>query len=123
MIEEISKDDTGIILEVSSLDKILSSAEADEFSPYVLATRSVFSQMLYRILTQQDAMIIPKIAKNFGDITQSELDGLRYLQNEQFFLNISGVSNYSFVMQLTDRTDADYYGLTYAEDDRYARMR
>ena len=79
--------------------------------------------MLYRILTQQDAMIIPKIAKNFGDITQSELDGLRYLQNEQFFLNISGVSNYSFVMQLTDRTDADYYGLTYAEDDRYARMR
>lgn len=123
MIEEISKDNTGIILEVSSLDKILSSAEADEFSPYVLATRSVFSQMLYRILTQQDAMIIPKIAKNFGDITQSELDGLRYLQNEQFFLNISGVSNYSFVMQLTDRTDADYYGLTYAEDDRYARMR
>ena len=108
---------------LSSLDKILSSAEADEFSPYVLATRSVFSQMLYRILTQQDAMVIPKIAKNFGDITQSELDGLRYLQNEQFFLNISGVSNYSFVMQLTDRTDADYYGLTYAETDRYARMR
>ena len=68
-------------------------------------------------------MVSPKIAKSFGDITQSELDGLRYLQNEQFFLNISGVANYSFGMQLSDRQDIDYYGLPYAETARYARMR
>ncbi len=123
MIEEITKNDSGIILEVSSLDKILSSAESDDFSPYVLATRRVFAQMRNRILTQQEVMVIPKIAKSFGDITQSELDGLRYLQNEQFFLNISGVANYSFGMQLSDRQDIDYYGLPYAETARYARMR
>lgn len=123
MIDEVTKNDTGIIMEVSSLDKILSSAESNDLSPYVLATRRVFSSMRQRILTQQDVLVIPKIAKSFGDLTQSELEGLRYLQYGQYFLNVSGVANYTFEMQLTDRQDIDYYGLPYAETARYARMR
>lgn len=123
MIDEVTKNDTGIIMEVSSLDKILSSTESNDLSPYVLATRRVFSSMRQRILTQQDVLVIPKIAKSFGDLTQSELEALRYLQYGQYFLNISGVSNYTFEMQLTDRQDIDYYGLPYAETARYSKMR
>lgn len=123
MIDEVTKNDTGIIMEVSSLDKILSSTESNDLSPYVLATRRVFSSMRQRILTQQDVLVIPKIAKSFGDLTQSELEELRYLQYGQYFLNISGVANYTFEMQLTDRQDIDYFALPYAETARYSKMR
>lgn len=123
MIDEVTKNDTGIIMEVSSLDKILSSTESNDLSPYVLATRRVFSSMRQRILTQQDVLVIPKIAKSFGDLTQSELEALRYLQYGQYFLNISGVANYTFEMQLTDRQDIDYFALPYAETARYSKMR
>ena len=124
MIEEISKTDSAFILEISSLDKILSSAKLDDVSPYILATRSVFSQIRYRIFSQLDVMVIPKLAEALrGEMTPSELESLRYLQYGQFFLNIANVNNYSFEMQLSANEDIAYYNVPYAESARYHKLR
>ena len=49
-------------MEMSSLDNILLNANSTNAVDYVLATRSIFSMMTYRVFSQLGDLTIPRLA-------------------------------------------------------------
>lgn len=119
VIENVSRNHSAVILEMSSLDNILLNANSTHAIGYVLATRAIFSSMTYRIFSRLDDLTIPRLADALqGEMTASELSTLKYLRDGDFFLNIASVKNLVFNHTLGDRTS--YANFPYDEVSRYA---
>ena len=124
MIENISSNYAAVILEMSSLQDILISSNDTSGNDYVLATRKVFSATRYRLFSQLDELTIPLLSNALGgELTESELETLKYLPRGRFFLNIASVRNLIFEQQLSSSDDIDIWGMVYSEIDRYSSLR
>ena len=91
---------------------------------YTIATRQVFGSLRYRLFARVQDNTVGLLANSFdGEFTPSELNGLKYLRQGQFFLNIAGVKNLLFNQQLSDYNDVDGWGMRYSEEERYQMLR
>lgn len=123
MVSSISNNYAAVILEMSSLQRILISSQIETSDPYVLATRELFARVRYRLFSQVDVTTLKPLANALhGEMTPSELESLRHLQQNQFFLNIAGVKNIAFNLELSYQGDMVEYGLPYAEDVLYKHL-
>ena len=119
LIENVSSNYSAFIMEMSSLDNILLNANSTDAVDYVLATRTIFSMMTYRVFSQLGDLTIPRLADALqGEMTESELSSLKYLRDGDFFLNIASVKNLVFNHQLADNRSYGKY--PYDEHVRYA---
>ena len=123
-IQNITKNYAAIILEVSNLDGILLTNSMQSADDYTIATRQVFGSLRYRLFARVQDNTVGLLANSFdGEFTPSELNGLKYLRQGQFFLNIAGVKNLLFNQQLSDYNDVDGWGMRYSEEERYQMLR
>lgn len=123
MINNISSNYAAVIMEMSDLQNILMSSNTQTTDPYVLSTRKVFASFRYRIFSQVDELTLPLLSNALqGEMTPSELDGLKYLRRGSFFLNIASYKNLMFSQQLASIEDVDVFGMIYSEDERYASL-
>ena len=124
MINKISSNYAAVIMEMSDLQNILLSSNTTTADPYVLATRKVFASFRYRLFAQVDELTLPLLANALrGEMTPSELEGLKYLRRGNFFLNIASYKNLMFTQQLASYDDVDVWGMIYSEEERYASLK
>lgn len=123
MINKISSSYAAVIMEMSDLQNILLSSNTKTADPYILATRKVFASFRYRLFAQVDEVTLPLLANALqGEMTPSELEGLKYLRRGQFFLNIASYKNLMFSQQLASYDDVDVWGMVYSEEERYSSL-
>lgn len=124
-VKSISSNFGAVIMELASLESILSATNSTESDAYTLATRALFSAFRYRVFSQTDAITIPKLANTLqGELTESELQSLKMLGKGQFFLNIAnGGKNILFTNQLSNEHDVSVWNIPYSEQDRYRKLK
>lgn len=101
LIESMSDNFGGVVMEMSNIQSILVASDTRSLDPYVLAIRQIFSLTQHRVFANVSETTIKLFAATLSDsMTESELETLSTLNKGQLFLNISGAGNVIFNLQL-----------------------